>query len=381
MITLILSCLSLIYVTYIYALWLSKEEVEYGDYAEPVSVIIPCFNEGGKELTLCVESILKAKGKKQVILVDNNSNKPETANAISKLMEKYPYQFKLLFEKRQGKRFAHSKGLEYAKYEIVCFVDSDTIIKDNALLELIKPFQNRKVGATAGNIEVINKNENILTRSIAAMFWTSFNIARKATSSLGYMQVIAGALGAYRKSLLMKLEKEYVTQTFLGRPCSISDDRFLTTRIQTRFKKEVHYVETAIGYTYMPGNVFKFWKTLERWRRGATREILLLWKEPFWNAKWLMFDAQFNLLFLSAMMVVKLRFLYELAIHFSIFQLGYTFLWFAILAVMYSSIMLVQNTRDFPYKIIWSIMYEFFFVFVSIHAWFNIRRQGAWSTR
>ena len=59
------------------------------------------------------------------------------------------------------------------------------------------------------------------------------------------MSVIAGALGCYRKNLLLRLEKDYLNQKFLGKSCSISDDRYLTQRIQTRFKKKIYYQELA----------------------------------------------------------------------------------------------------------------------------------------
>jgi hyaluronan synthase len=376
----ILTSISLIYIIYIYSLWISREGEVFKEFNKPFTVIIPCYNEGKKELIECVESCIKADGNSQIILVNNNSNKEETRLAILELITTYP-KLEVYQEARQGKRFAHSKGLEYAKNDLIIFVDSDTIVNKDAFTELIKPFQDEKIGAVAGQVCIKNKKDNILTKSLSAMFWTSNNIFRKATSSLGFMGVIAGALGAYRKELLIKLEPDYLSQTFLGRPCSISDDRFLTMRIQTRFKMKIDYLESAKGFTYMPTNIKKTWKMMERWRRGVLREVILLWKEPFWNAKLLMFDVQFNFIVLCLMIIVKGFFIYNLIADFSLIGLVYTIFWFIITATLYSSIMLVENPKEFPYKLTWSILYEFIFVFTFIHALIKIRNQGAWNTR
>ena len=263
----ILSLISLCYIIYIYALLISKEEKDYGDKSHPVSVIVPCYNEEPKALRECIKSIYVAGGEKQIILVDNNSN--ETTKSTIRQIKSYYPEVLVLEESRQGKRFAHSKGLQYAKYDIIVFVDSDTIINPFALIEITKPFSDINIGAVAGQVKVINKNESILTKSLSAMFWTSNNLFRKATSGAGYMGVIAGALGAYRKDLILKLEKGYLKQKFFGNRCLISDDRFLTMRIQTRFNKKVEYRQTAIAYTYMPISYKKAWKMIERWKRGV----------------------------------------------------------------------------------------------------------------
>jgi cellulose synthase/poly-beta-1,6-N-acetylglucosamine synthase-like glycosyltransferase len=359
---------------------LSKEEKNYPEYDVKFSVIIPCYNEDSKYLMETIKSVYDAKGKKEMILVDNNSDKPETLRAIEEIKKQYP-EFLILHEKRQGKRFAHSKGLEYAKTDIIVFIDSDTIVDKNAFVEIIKPFRDDNIGAVAGQVKIANRDKNLLTRCISAMFWTSSNIFRKASSSAGYMQVIAGCLSAYRRDLLMKLEEDYLKQTFLGRPCSISDDRYLTQRIQTRFRKKIEYQESAICWTFMPETYIKFWKTIERWRRGVLRETFLIWKEPVKNAKLMFFDMQFNFIVITVAVFLRVFLIYNILTNIFTFNYIGLLINFLVVATMYSSYMVIYNLKEFPYKIIYSFMYEFFFIFTYFHAWLNIRNQGKWSTR
>jgi hyaluronan synthase len=379
-IILIYSLLLFSYIIFIYALLISKKEKKYEDYNKKFTVIIPCYNEEYEYLIKTIQSVQDAKGDKQMILVDNNSDKPETLKAIKKIRKKFP-DFLILHEKRQGKRFAHSKGLEYAKGEVVVFIDSDTIVDKDAFIEIVKPFSDENIGAVAGQVKLANRDKNLLTKSIAAMFWTSSNIFRKASSSAGYMQVIAGCLSAYRKDLLLKLEHDYLNQKFLGRPCAISDDRFLTQRIQARFGKKIEYIESAICWTFMPETYIKFWKTIERWRRGVLRETFLIWKEPKRNAKLMFFDMQFNFIVITIAVFLRIALIYTIITNVLTFNFIGLFIHFIIIASMYSAYMIIYNPREFPYKITYSLMYEFFFIFTYFHAWLNIRNQGKWSTR
>ena len=374
---LIVSIVSLAYITYVYALWVSHEKKDY-NYTGKFSVIIPCFNEGYKELIECVSSCMEANGDKEVILVSNNSNKRETFEAIKLLKEKYP-DLKILSQPKQGKRFAHAKGLAYSHNDIICFVDSDTIVEKDSFLELIKPFSDETVGGSCGEAKVANRTKNILTRSISAMFWTSFNIHRKATATTGYMQVASGCISSYRKEDLLKLEYDYLNQTFLGRPCSISDDRYLTTRIQTVLNKTMAYQEKAVCYTYVPEEPIKAWKMIERWRRGANRELILMWKNPKLNLHFI--DSQLNLLIVTAIALLKPYFLFMFFTSLSPMYLLLYFAHFFLIILLYSSIMIVENPKELLYKFTWALMYEFFFIFTFFPGLFRIRNQGAWSTR
>jgi cellulose synthase/poly-beta-1,6-N-acetylglucosamine synthase-like glycosyltransferase len=195
------------------------------------------------------------------------------------------------------------------------------------------------------------------------------------------MQVIPGALAAYRKEYLNMLEEEYLNQKFWGSPCTISDDRFLTLRIQTRFGKKVVFAHKAISYTYSPHTVIGFWKQLVRWKRGVLRELILVWREPKKNIKLLFLDMQFNFFMMNAMLVFKVFLIYNLLVEFSILKLGYTMVWFMLIASMFSSYMIVYNFWEWPYKILYTIMYEFFYVFTYLEAILRVRNQGKWVTR
>ena len=380
MIRLIFSLILISYVWWIYFLLLTKKEVKYPENNEAVSIVIPCYNENKKVLLRCVESIIRAKGEKEIILINNNSNKEETLKAFEIISVAYP-NVKIIEEKRQGKRFAHEAGIKKASNNIIVFVDSDTIIDENALIEIKKPFFDEKVGGVAGKVLLYNKNDNLITKAINAMFWTSSSIFRQASGNIGFMQVSAGALSAYRKNVLLKLLPYYLNQKFLGRPVGISDDRFLTMRTQTLLGLKIVYQDSAVSYTIMPKTFIGFWKVLERWKRGVLREVLLFWKEPKSKAKLLFFDTEFNFIIMNIMLGFKIFLIISLLLHFSLLNLLFTIAWFLLMGVFYGGYMLVNNPKDFKYKLLYIIFYEFFWVFTYFNAWINVRNQGKWVTR
>lgn len=379
-ILILLSFFTIFYIWLVYALIISSKTPKYNkNFRQPVSVIIPCYNENPVYLKKCVDSIVNCNGEKQIILVNNNSNNPETIQVLNEL--KSNKKILIINEQRQGKRFAHSTGLKLAKHEIIVFVDSDTILSKNALIELVIPFQDNIVGGVTGQIRLANKTKNLVTRSLDSMFWTSSNIFRRSGAVIGFMQVMPGALSSYRKSDLLKLEPNYLSQKFLGKRCSISDDRYLTIRVQTRLGKKIRFTENAIAYTYMPETIMGFWKTVERWKRGMLREIILLWKEPIKNNKWLFFDTQFNFLMFNIVMITRISLIFNLIFNFSLNILFMTIFWLFIMNFFWGAYMIVHNPREFKYKIVYSVLNEFFWVFSYFQALINIRKQSNWVTR
>ncbi len=382
-ITILISLASIIYIWWIYSLLLSKKEEVYEEQVneKKVSIIIPCYNEERDYLIKCICSAMRTIGTSQVILVNNNSNKLETLNTFEFLKKKFP-DLLFLNQPKQGKRFAHAKGLEYATGEIIVFVDSDTILDENAIIELIKPFVDEKVGGVTGQVLLANNKQNFVTMMIESMFWSAFNIKRRAVANAGMMHVMPGALSAYRKADLLKLGPGYISQVFAGRPCSISDDRYLTTRIQTRLLKKIRYQSKAKSYTYMPSGIIKFWKTLERWQRGALRETFLLLKEPNKGKnKALVFDVCFNFLMINFILVFKLFLFYKIAFSFSWIYIAALLFWILFMNIFQGAYMVIHKPSLLIWKYLYSLFYEFFWSFSYVHAWINVRNQGVWSTR
>ncbi len=258
---------------------------------QKISVIIPCYNEDPKLLQKAVASVVLAKGKKEIILIDDGSTNNIHAT-LRRLAKKYGVTLHF-FDRNRGKRAA----IHYAVKNLIkdsAFVvtmDSDTILNPDALVRIVEPLQHANIAASSGDVLLLNEKENLLTRMIGGYYWSALHIHRKAESVLGQVSCCSGALAAYRSSALKRVIHSFVTQEFFGERCTHSEDRHLTN-LMHKNGYDVVFVPEAIAYTSTPSTLRKFLKQQQRWRRGFIQEAIVVLTYA-WKTKPLLFLQTF----------------------------------------------------------------------------------------
>lgn len=251
----------------------------YADAALPrVTVIVPAYNEGAA-VRVALESALASdypEGKVQIIAVDDGS-KDDTWEHIQAVCEAHPGRILAIKQPRNGgKREALRTGFERAEGDVVVTVDSDSRIDRHAIRAIVAPMiADAEVGAVAGRVLVLNREDNLLTRLLSARFFITFDLARAAQSRFGAVLCTPGALSAYRMSAVRAVLDRWSTQTFLGQPCTIAEDRALTTWLLREGYRSV-YQRTAVVDTLMPTDLRRMARMLVRWERGNIREDLVM---------------------------------------------------------------------------------------------------------
>src|SRR3989338_4949276 len=167
------------------------------NYTAPVSIIIPFYNEKAELLVSAVKSALECAGEKEIIVVDDGSTSLEAYFSLKKLQQNIHFQL-VRYNQNKGKRHAQLLGFRIAKYPIIVTLDSDTILDKYSLQNLIKPFSDKNVGATTGQLKILNRNKNFLTRLISARYWNAFNFERRSQSMLNAIVCCTGPISAYR---------------------------------------------------------------------------------------------------------------------------------------------------------------------------------------
>lgn len=250
------------------------------------SVIIPSYNEDPELLTKAVMSVQRARGNKQLIIVNDGSTN-ETKQVLKQL--KHLPDIKIHnFRKNRGKRSALHyavKRLVDPKSEYVVTLDSDTVIERDTFLELLAPMATEKdVHASTGEVELLNENQNLLTKMVGAYYWIGLHVYKEAQSGLGIVVCCSGCLAAYRSDKLKANIDEFHNQTFFGKPATHSEDRHLTNLILKGGGKVV-YVPEAVAYTETPSTMKGFLKQQLRWKRGFVRESLYTLSYAWRNQK------------------------------------------------------------------------------------------------
>lgn len=74
------------------------------------------------------------------------------------------YLLREIFIREKGKGNALNEGILRAKNNLVCVLDADCILKENALSRAVRHFENEAVVAVGGRLVVINENSSALER-------------------------------------------------------------------------------------------------------------------------------------------------------------------------------------------------------------------------
>lgn len=242
-------------------------------YTPSVSVVISARNEEAA-IEATIDSCFASDyppDKLEVIAVDDGST-DGTPQAIARAQKKWP-KLKARSIPPSGKRDGMATGVRLAAGELVIFVDSDTFLFPDAVRQLVSGFQDRSVGAVAGNTEVANARVNTLTGLQDVRYHLSFRLMKASESVFGCVSCCPGCLSAYRREYLVDVLDEWLAQRFLGAKATFGDDRSLTNYIWRNY--QVLYNERAVCSTLVPETWQRYMKQQVRWKKSWLRETLI----------------------------------------------------------------------------------------------------------
>ena len=262
-------------------LWLRYHPVAPVEYeqAPKLSVVIPAYNEGAM-VRQAVESCARAeypRDRLEIIVVDDGSTDDTWTHVDLAAQQHLDLVRTVRLPFNQGKRAALAAGFERAAGDIIVTVDSDSLVERGALLAIVGPFKDEKVGVVAGKVCVLNRFRSLLPRMLHVRFVLSFDFLRSAQSSYGTVYCCPGALSAYRASVVKPLLPAWLQQCFWGEACTIGEDRALTNDILGAGYKSV-YQRNAVVHTLAPEGYQTLCKMFLRWERSYIREEVRLWK-------------------------------------------------------------------------------------------------------
>ncbi|MDR3667685.1 MAG: polysaccharide deacetylase family protein [Ignavibacteriaceae bacterium] len=258
-----------------------------------VSLIVPAFNEEVNAVKN-IQNLLKSDYPDfDIIFVDDGS----TDNTYNNIKEAFGGNNKVivLTKPNGGKSTALNYGIANSKAEIVVCIDADTQLMVDAITRLVEHFNSNEIAAVAGNVKVGNSH-NLLTKWQSLEYITSQNFDRRAFDLLNCITVIPGAIGAFRKDIILEVGG-FTTDT-------LAEDCDLTIKI-LRAGYTVRYAETALAYTEAPEAVRMFLRQRFRWSFGIMQN---LWKnkDALFNIKYkyLGFIALPNILFFQFLLPI-----------------------------------------------------------------------------
>jgi hyaluronan synthase len=369
-------------------IWLFYKPFSYkGGPLPRLTVVIPAYNEG-EMVEKSILSIVAADYPRElleVIAVDDGS-KDDTWSYIEGARLQHPGVVRSVrLDRNCGKRAALYTGFKAARGEIILTMDSDSVVANETLKNMVAPFiADARIGAVAGNVKVLNRNDNFLTRMLWVRFVMAFDYTRAYQSVCRTVTCCPGALTAYRASALQTVVEAWMNQQFLGVSCTYGEDRAMTNYILNAGYDAV-YQRNALVYTVVPQTFKGLSRMYTRWARSNIRESLIFGKQIFTSERKLRGAAFSAFDFLTTFALLPVQYLlitysYYLILHSPVFFVQ------AMAGIAFGSLIYMmyyvrtEKSTDFIYGIAYSFYSFFALQWIMPYAALTLRNRS-WMTR
>jgi cellulose synthase/poly-beta-1,6-N-acetylglucosamine synthase-like glycosyltransferase/peptidoglycan/xylan/chitin deacetylase (PgdA/CDA1 family) len=232
-----------------------------GDFAPPVSIVVPAFNEAAV-IEPAVRSLAASEYPEVEVIVVDDGSTDGTGEIVRGLgLERV----QVLVEENQGKPAALNTAIAAAHHDLIVSVDADTAFEPGTLRRLVQPLRDESVGAVAGNTKVANRG-GMLGRWQHVDYVMGFNLDRRLYDVLKCMPTVPGAIGAFRRRALDQV----------GRfsEATLAEDTDITIALG-RAGWRVVYAEDALAFTEAPSTLSALWRQRYRWSYGTMQAV---WK-------------------------------------------------------------------------------------------------------
>src|SRR3989338_838421 len=233
----------------------SLRERKYRRFCPPLSVIIPAHNEE-KYIAATISSVQASVygNKKEIIVVDDGStdNTGKIVGAISKKSR----NVRLFSVKHSGKSAALNYGLRKARFDIVAFVDADSAVAKDSLLQLVAPLAGKDVSISSGVIRARHTGNPLSW--LQDIDYISSSGWRYACDKIGATYVSPG-FAAFKKHDLVKIG---------GFSSDTLTEDIDTTLIMRRSGYGAAMTRASM-LTSVPSTLRSFVKQRIRWGRGS----------------------------------------------------------------------------------------------------------------
>lgn len=229
-----------------------------------LTVIVPAFNEE-EGLGETLEALLRQTEKIDRIIVANDFS----TDATEQVALSYGVDVVTPPHNLGSKAKAQNYALQFVDTDLVLPVDADTVLADNYVELIKKPFDDPEVAIAAGC--VLTKHSKTITergRSVEYLF--GFHFYRPIQNSANSPVVCSGCCSTFRTDWL---------KDFGGFPeRTIVEDMDYTWSQQIAGKKAV-YVSEAVCYAADPENFKYLKKQLWRWMSGFFQNVRIHTKD------------------------------------------------------------------------------------------------------
>ncbi|MGH9750617.1 MAG: glycosyltransferase [Candidatus Polarisedimenticolia bacterium] len=283
------------------------EQILKSEMTWPISVVVPAHNEA-RNIVETVRSLLGVNyGQFEVVVVNDGS----TDDTLKRLVDAFElkrtdriyrrtlptgpvrglfasleYPNLVVVDKEwAGKADALNTGINVSRYPLFCSVDADSIIEENALLRVVKPFMEhpQEMVAAGGIVRIVNgctvHEGRVIRIGLPGRALPIFQVVeylraflggRIAWSTLRSLLIISGAFGLYRKS-------EVIAVGGYDR-WSETEDLEMVLKLHEHLRRlkrryRIVFVPDPVCWTEVPVSFGVLARQRNRWHRGLLQSL------------------------------------------------------------------------------------------------------------
>lgn len=285
------------------------EQIRQSELAPPISLLVPAHNEA-RTIVESLRSLLQLNYSEYEIVVINDGSTDDTLATLASafdlrrsdtpLYQQLPCRpvnavyrsmvhgnLVVLDKVRGGKSDALNAGLNASRYPLFCSIDADSVIEQDALLRLVKPFieSPHETIAAGGIVRVANGctvtdgrvMSVVLPKSRIAVlqvveYLRAFLAGRAGWSAARSLLIISGAFGLYRKREIIDIGG-YSDETD-------TEDAELVVRLHKVMSDQnrpyrIVFVPDPVCWTEVPETLKVLTNQRSRWHRGLMQTLWL----------------------------------------------------------------------------------------------------------
>src|SRR6266498_3475939 len=309
---------------------LRRKPTKYPEITPQVSILIAAYNEqeviaSKLENTLSLDYPMNCM---QIVVAVDGSD-----DHTAEIVETYAVRgVELSYDApRRGKTAAINRALPRLQHEIVIFSDANNLYEPDALLELVKPFSDPKVGAVTGSKNIMDDSD--AHTKADGLYWRYESSIKKNETRLGSCTGVTGEILAIRRSLYQPPPNHVINDDFFigmsvlckGYRLVYAPDAHSYERSSLTEKDEAMRRSRIVAGRYqamlMSGNLLPWrypglvWQIVShKFMRPLVPLMMIvafiatlaacIWKTPSTSLAWLYLASPYNIIFLIAELLI-----------------------------------------------------------------------------
>lgn len=309
---------------YSFVVFRRRQRLATGDYdwnKHPVSVIVPAYNEE-VSIAYCAEMLLSLDYPSYELIIVNDGSVDRTMEKLKEnfalkqsqtrqatplvtsfVREVYTDEYRpltVIDKANGGKADSLNAGINYARGHYFCTIDADSLLDNQALKSVVRPFiEDSRTMVSGGQLAASNdvelKDNVVVSSKIPKNIWVlwqiieyikSFMVSRIGLSKINALLLMSGAFSMYRYDELLNIggflssqnRHPYIKKHIgIGKSTVCEDMEIVVSLFKYRHesgkKAKARFIPGPVCWTEVPGKGKNLFKQRVRWHQGLIESL------------------------------------------------------------------------------------------------------------